>query len=145
MFELLTGQPPYTGSTVEAIGQATLNEPQPLASDVDARVPPGLSAIAAQAMARVQEARYPSARHLAQALQQWLQSSEGLDLQRSPKERQGQARQKVLLVVSAVALAIAAAALWRDQLVLQAQRARQPVAMAVAAIQAAPTDSGQAR
>ena len=118
MFELLTTQLPYTGSTVDDITHAVQNETQPLAQQLDARVPAGLSAIAAKAMARSPDDRYPSARHLAAALQEWLHSAEAGQASKSAKaSRSRSTGSKFWSGVAAVALvgaAAAAVALWQD-------------------------------
>lgn len=76
MFELLTGQRPYTGRTMAEISKAVLEAPCPQAHQVNPRVPAGLSAIAAQAMARAPGDRHPSARNLSVDLRHWLESPE---------------------------------------------------------------------
>jgi serine/threonine-protein kinase len=88
LFELLTGHPPYTGLTMEEVNAAVLEAPQPRAHEFDPKVPPGLSDIAARAMARAPELRYASARQLVAALQQWRASGEG---ETQHKRRQGAA------------------------------------------------------
>jgi eukaryotic-like serine/threonine-protein kinase len=76
MFELLTGHRPFTGVSIDDIALAVAQAPTPLAHKLNHQVPPGLSAIAARAMARAPEDRHLSARHLASALRHWLDSSE---------------------------------------------------------------------
>lgn len=71
LFELLTGRPPYGGHSIEEVTQAVLKAPQPVANQWAPDAPEGLSAIAAKAMARSPDARYPSARHMAHALREW--------------------------------------------------------------------------
>jgi len=81
--ELLTGQKPFDGRNLDEIAKAVKTADAPQAHTVSPRVPPGLSAIAARAMARNPEERYPSARHLAMELRHWLDSSEGRAIARS--------------------------------------------------------------
>ncbi|TDM09182.1 MAG: serine/threonine protein kinase [Ideonella sp. MAG2] len=76
LFEMLTGQRPFVGDSVEAISQAVLNAPTPAARMVDGKIPPNLSALIAKAMARSPADRPESARQFSQALRGWLQSSE---------------------------------------------------------------------
>jgi serine/threonine-protein kinase len=92
LFELLTGHPPYTGVTMAEVNAAVLEAPQPRAQEFDPKVPPGLSDIAARAMARAPGARYPSARHLVAALQQWRASAEGEGQQRRQPGAEGAQR-----------------------------------------------------
>jgi serine/threonine-protein kinase len=87
MFELLTRQRPYGGQTVEDIHTAVRQAPQPVARKLNPKVPTALSAIAARAMARRPDERYPSARHMAQELRHWLDSPEAVALGESPSQR----------------------------------------------------------
>jgi eukaryotic-like serine/threonine-protein kinase len=87
LYELLTGRQPFGGDTLEAITEAVLTAPTPSARRNGTRVPAGLSAIAARAMARAPEDRYPSARHLANDLREWMTSTEARTLARSPEEQ----------------------------------------------------------
>ncbi len=87
LYELLTGRQPFGGETLEAITEAVLTAPTPSARRNGTRVPAGLSAIAARAMARAPEDRYPSARHLANDLREWMTSTEARTLARSPEEQ----------------------------------------------------------
>jgi serine/threonine-protein kinase len=95
MYELLTGQRPYNGNTLEEIQQQVLQAPLPLARRTQPKVPQALSAIAARAMARQPAERYPSARHLATDLRHWLESPEAIALGESP----AQTRRRRLVVV----------------------------------------------
>ena len=87
LYELLTGRQPFGGDSLEAITEAVLTAPTPSARRNGTRVPAGLSAIAARAMARAPEDRYPSARHLANDLREWMTSAEARTLARSPEEQ----------------------------------------------------------
>ena len=84
MFELLTGQRPYSGATIEDINQAVLSAPVPQARQVQPKVPATLSAIAARAMARDPGDRYASARHLSMDLRNWLEQPEARAFTESP-------------------------------------------------------------
>lgn len=110
LYELLTGRPPYTGQSMEEISHAVLNSTQPQARMVDPDVPAGLSAIAARAMARSPEARYPSARHLAAALREWRSSDEAQGL--SNPESKGRRMLPLLSLVLVAGLAAGAAWWW---------------------------------
>jgi len=112
MFELLTGEPPYTGATIDDITQAVQTQAQPEARLRNPKVPPGLSAIASRAMARAPDARYPSSRHFAAALQQWLHSPEASEIHKPPaRRRSGPARAWILAAAACAGLALVL--LWR--------------------------------
>ena len=68
LYEMLTGQPPFTGENVNAIMYQTLNAiPQP-PSSLNAAVPDMLNFIVAKALAKDLEHRYQNARDLANDL-----------------------------------------------------------------------------
>lgn len=102
LFELLTGQRPFTGQTLEEIHQAVLNAPTPQARQLNPKVPAALSAIVAKAMARDPAARLPSARHLSTELRQWLDLPEARAVAETP-----QAARRRRLVLLAVGLGVA--------------------------------------
>lgn len=106
LFELLTGQRPYTGQTLDEINQAVLNAPIPLARQVNPKVPAALSAIAARAMSRDPSDRFPSARHLSMELRHWLDQPEARALAESPESVRR--RRLTLLGFGAGAAALAA-------------------------------------
>lgn len=101
MYELLTGQRPYTGATLDEIQRAVLQAPVPLARRTQPKVPHALSVIAARAMARLPAERYPSARHMAMDLRHWLESPEAVALGESP----AQTRRRRLMVAGLGVLA----------------------------------------
>ena len=68
LYEMLTGQPPFTGENVNAIMYQTLNAiPQP-PSSLNPAVPDMLNFIVAKALAKDMENRYQNARDLANDL-----------------------------------------------------------------------------
>ncbi|MCW2547410.1 MAG: serine/threonine protein kinase [Mycobacterium sp.] len=71
LVELLTGQPPYEGEAPVVMLMAHLQEPVP---QVAARfgLPPGIDAVLARALAKTPDARYPSCRDFALAVQEVL-------------------------------------------------------------------------
>jgi eukaryotic-like serine/threonine-protein kinase len=118
LYELLTGQRPFTGQKLEQIHDAVLNAPTPLARQANPKVPAQLSAIAARAMSREPSDRFPSARHLSLDLRQWLEHPEARALAENPAS----VRRRRLTLVAIGAGAAAVAALvqmawqpWSDQ------------------------------
>lgn len=107
LYELLTGQRPYGGGTLEDIQNNVLHAPQPLARRTLPKVPHALSMIAARAMARQPAERYPSARHMAMDLRHWLESPEAIAMGESP----AQTRKRRLLVAGLGLLAAGGVAL----------------------------------
>lgn len=85
LYELLAGQRPYGGTSVEQITQAVLaGQPTPLAT-LCPGVPAALVQMAERAMAPAPEARYRSARHLARALRHW--ADDDADASPAPRPR----------------------------------------------------------
>lgn len=72
LYELLTGERPYDGQTMNAIADAVLNKQAPPAHELNPQVPKVLSDITAKAMLRNREHRTHSARALSRELRQWL-------------------------------------------------------------------------
>lgn len=106
LFELLTGQRPFTGQTLEQIHQAVLSAPTPQARQVNPKVPAALSAIVARAMSRSPGDRFPSARHLSAELRQWLEHPEARALAEGPDNVRR--RRLTLVAIGAGAAALAA-------------------------------------
>ena len=135
LFELLTGQRPFTGQTLEQIHQAVLSAPTPSARQVNPKVPATLAAIAAGAMSRTPSERFPSARHLSAELRQWLDHPEARALAESPDN----ARRRRLTLVAIGAGAAALAAL--VQMAWQPWADRAEEVAAASAVEAAPSAS----
>ena len=76
LYELLTDQKPFRGTTLAEISRSVTEHDPPLASEVDTRVPRALAEIAARAMVKDPERRYRSARTFSRELRHWL--DEGL-------------------------------------------------------------------
>jgi serine/threonine-protein kinase len=68
LHEMLTGEPPFTGPTVEAVIAQRLNGPAPRISTTRADISPALEAAIARALARDAADRFSSARQLGEAL-----------------------------------------------------------------------------
>ena len=73
LYELLTDQKPFRGSTLAEISKAVIEHEPLLACEVDSRVPRALAEIAARAMVKDPEQRYRSARSLSRDLRHWLE------------------------------------------------------------------------
>ncbi|HEV7913956.1 MAG TPA: serine/threonine-protein kinase [Albitalea sp.] len=104
LYELLTDQKPFRGSSLSEITTAVLEHEPPLANAVVADVPKPLAEIAARAMEKDPEHRFRSARALSRELRHWLdehgsesESSDGGPSRRSPIVWAGTAAVGVLL------------------------------------------------
>lgn len=86
LYEILTGTPPYVGTSSSEIVQQARRSAPPLPAErsetnPDAPpIPPGLQSICARAMARDPGARYQSAEDLGQALAEWVDGTVQRDL-----------------------------------------------------------------
>jgi TolB-like protein/Tfp pilus assembly protein PilF len=67
LYEMLAGEPPYTGPTAQAVIAKRLSEPVPHLGAVRA-VPPGLEAAVTKALAKVPADRFPTAAEFAKAI-----------------------------------------------------------------------------
>lgn len=112
LFELLTGQRPFTGQTIEDINRAVLNSTTPNVRQVNSKVPASLAAIVARAMARSPGDRYPSARHLSMELRHWLDQPEARAMVESPDSVRRR-RLSLLAIVASTAAAAAALQSWQ--------------------------------
>src|SRR6195952_3040379 len=72
LYELLVGKKPFEGKSLEEITTAVKTAEVVPAHRVSPKIPLGLSVIAARAMARDPDQRYPSARHLSMELRHWV-------------------------------------------------------------------------
>jgi serine/threonine-protein kinase len=75
LFELLTGQRPWTGDSAAAIATARLTGPVPSPSTLRSGVPPILEAITRKAMALEPDHRFDSAAEMADTLDRYLAES----------------------------------------------------------------------
>lgn len=72
-YEMLTGQPPFTGPTITAIlAGSVVAGPPPSVHAVRGVIPPAADAVVAQALARLPEDRYRTGSEFAEALQRSL-------------------------------------------------------------------------
>jgi len=92
-YELLSGRRAFAGDSVEQITTAVLtNHPAP-AHLIRSGVPEALSAIAARAMARDPEARYPTASEMAADIRNWFEQPRPAASPRSERTEARRARQ----------------------------------------------------
>ncbi|WP_433685705.1 serine/threonine-protein kinase PknD [Nocardia sp. CA-119907] len=73
LFHLLTGRPPYLGTSLPQLMHGHLSMPIPHPSQLRPGLPPGFDAVIASALAKNREDRYPSCGALAAAAQAALQ------------------------------------------------------------------------
>ena len=69
LYELLTGEPPYTGDNFMAVAMKHIQEPVPRVRDVRPDVAPRIDAIVARAMAKRPDDRFPSTEAMMAALE----------------------------------------------------------------------------
>src|SRR4029078_10461012 len=69
LYELLTGEPPYTGDNFMAVAMKPLQQPVPSFRDVRPDVAPRIDAIVCRAMAKRPDDRFPSTEAMMGALQ----------------------------------------------------------------------------
>jgi eukaryotic-like serine/threonine-protein kinase len=75
LYELLTDQKPFRGTTLSEITQAVIEHRPLRANEVDPNVPIALAEIAARAMEKDPEHRYRSARAFSRELRHWLEEN----------------------------------------------------------------------
>ena len=82
LYEMLTGQAPFQADTVHGVMFQTMNANAPAPGSIKPGIPKILDFIVAKALAKVPEARYQSARELADDLRASLQAGSSGDLER---------------------------------------------------------------
>src|SRR5262249_37106909 len=121
---LLAGRPPYTGANAaDVLKKVTTTDPA-LFAEANSSAPPALLAVCRKAMARNPDARYPSADDVASDVRRWL-ADEPASVYRGPwtdrAARWARGRKTtvvaaaVLLLTAAIAGAVAAGLVWREQ------------------------------
>ncbi len=130
LYELLTGQRPYRGASIDELKAAVLRGDAPTVNAIHPRVPMGLSAVAARAMARAPEQRYRSAHLLARALQRCVNEGAQAGAQSQ--------RRKLVMLGSACTAALMGGVVWlglgspRWDTATQASKATRTATIAVA-------------
>ncbi|HXN16537.1 MAG TPA: serine/threonine-protein kinase, partial [Usitatibacter sp.] len=85
VYELLTGEPPFVGTTAEVLRQVLQKSP-PDPSQLNPSIPPSLAKVVEKALAKEPRGRYTSARTLAEALKESIESSLGVALASAPPD-----------------------------------------------------------
>src|SRR5262249_7804565 len=68
LYFMLTGQPPFSGSSLSQIVMQVMNAEPPSPRDLTPEVPEALAEVCRRSLAKAPEARYPSAASMAEAL-----------------------------------------------------------------------------
>jgi serine/threonine protein kinase/tetratricopeptide (TPR) repeat protein len=84
LYEMLVGEPPYTGPTAQAITAKQFSEPVPSARRLRETVPPAVDAVVRRGMARVPADRFSTAKEFGAALAAAFRGVEGNSRQRKP-------------------------------------------------------------
>ncbi len=103
LYEMLVGEPPYTGPTVQAIIAKQFSEPVPSARRLRETVPPAVDAVVRRGLARAPGDRFSTAREFADALAAAFQGVAGNSRPKRP----------VIVAVALLGIAIAGL-LWRS-------------------------------
>lgn len=77
MFETLTGALPFTGDSLMAVAMRHINDPMPLPSSIDSKVPPALDRIVERATRKDPSTRYADAFEMHQDLSSALHPGDG--------------------------------------------------------------------
>jgi serine/threonine-protein kinase len=111
LYCLLTGQPPFAGDDVGLILRRVQQGEFPAPRALDAGLDPAPEAVCLQAMAREPEARYGSARVLAEEIERWM-ADEPVSAWREPIARRARRwgrRHRTMVATAAVAVLVALA------------------------------------
>jgi eukaryotic-like serine/threonine-protein kinase len=106
LYEALTGRKPFRAETLPAVLNAIMNSSPPPPHEVEASIPPELSAIVERAMARKPEERYARGKDMANELRRFLGAVRGEPIAALPTKKS-----KSSWLVAAVAAIVALVAL----------------------------------
>ncbi|MGH7511553.1 MAG: protein kinase domain-containing protein [Gemmatimonadales bacterium] len=123
LYEMLVGEPPYTGPTAQVIAAHRLMDPVPSVRRLRDTVPPAVEAAIGRALAKVPADRFPDAAGFAEALQRAPLS--GGEARVAPRRR------SALWVAGAAGLALAAAISLRRHWSAPPGLAGAPIGLAV--------------
>ncbi len=114
-YEMLTGEPPSTGPTAQAVIARVLTEPPRPPSRVRATIPPALEAAVLTALQKVPADRWPSAAAFGAALQG--EAGSGAPVPGTERARRGARRWRVIFgAVAGIVVLAGAGLLWALQL-----------------------------
>jgi PAS domain S-box-containing protein len=74
LYEILTGQPPFSGSSAREVLWKVEQEQPARPMHVCPEAPPGLESVCLRALAKNPEDRYPAAKEMAEAVQHWQEA-----------------------------------------------------------------------
>ena len=133
VYEMLVGEPPFTGATLAAIIARKLLEPVPGIRRVRPTVPPGIEAAVTKALSVVPADRFSLAQHFVQALSNATDS--GASASSAAKIPDRQARTRRILVAGGILLTIGiVSGVWGS-------RARQSGASSITSLAVLPLDN----
>jgi eukaryotic-like serine/threonine-protein kinase len=84
LYEMLVGEPPYTGPTAQAITAKQFSEPVPSARRLRDTVPPAVDAVLRRGLARAPADRFRTAKEFGEALTAAFRGPEGRSRERRP-------------------------------------------------------------
>ncbi|HJZ90215.1 MAG TPA: serine/threonine-protein kinase [Gemmataceae bacterium] len=77
LYALLTGRPPFTGTTTQKMAQHQMRDPAELVDTLREKAPPKMADVVVKMMAKRKEDRYQSAKEVIKALKPWLSAPAG--------------------------------------------------------------------
>ncbi|NLZ39380.1 MAG: Stk1 family PASTA domain-containing Ser/Thr kinase [Firmicutes bacterium] len=116
LYEMLTGEVPFSGDSPVSIAVKHLQEPFPDAQNIDPDIPDTLNKIIKRAVEKEPEKRYQSAKEMAEELSAWLQGREErrtidpvpvkgeISAQRDEKKQKKINRKKITLIAGSLFL-----------------------------------------
>jgi tetratricopeptide (TPR) repeat protein len=131
VYELLTGEPPYTGPTAQAIVAKRLTDPIPSARRLRESVPPALDRVLERLLAKSPADRYPSAAELSAALAGLGSADVGTATVPAARDSTRRGRRAVFIGAAVVVVLGALAAVWIARRPAHAAAALDPASVAV--------------
>lgn len=128
LYHLLVNRPPVRGDDLRTVLARTERGEFKPPREIDARVPRGLEAICLKALALRPEDRYPTARALADDVEQWLADEPVSALREGPIMRIGRWMRKHRAIVGSIAAAIIVVAAVASVAAVSIERARREAA-----------------
>jgi tetratricopeptide (TPR) repeat protein len=135
VYELLTGEPPYTGPTAQAIVAKRLTDPVPSARRLRESVPPALDLVLQRLLAKSPADRYAGAADLSAALSAALAAAHPSDastaIAPAPVHPPRRRSRPVVVGAALVAVVLGAVAVWMVHRPARASAALDPATVAV--------------